>query len=516
MKKKINLLTVIFILLIVVLCGCSNNGGVNTNSGHDTGLLKEKLIVATNAGPVDLDPHGTNDQNTYDIRYQIYEPLVSIGKKGNIEPCLATDWEWIDDCTINFTLREGVKFHNGNDLIPEDIFFSLRRASDSSFTSTSLTNIAIDESSIIEPNKIQLKLEEPVGSLLSRLSKVVIISKKAWDEIPEDELLEKPIGTGPYAFNKWIQGDRLEFDAFGDYWGGAPAFKQLIMRIIPESAARALEIEAGTVDVYTAVQASDVEIIEANKDVILYSEPSDMITYMGFDANVTPYNNVLVRQALSYAVDREAICKIVYSGLAIPADFGMLSPVYPYYTEEGVLSYGYNPEKAKELLVEAGYPDGFDVTLALSEAEQDQIDMSEIIQSQLGDVGINVKIEIIENATFLNMIVDGGFDMFLLNCTGSGGDAGEALKSFIATMPTWSNTTRYRNESLTLLIEKALKTIDEKDKTEIFKEIQQIVSIECPWIFLVHNNATIAARSNIGGIATYPTRYHFFKEAYIK
>jgi peptide/nickel transport system substrate-binding protein len=513
MKKTKSLLLSLILVLVLTIVGCSGSTGTKTEGTAVS--TKDTLIVATNAGPVDLDPHGTNDQNTYDVRFQIYEPLVSIGVEGNIEPCLATEWEWVDNNTINFTLRDGVKFHNGNDLTAEDVVYSIQRASTSPFTSSDLVNVIIDECKALEDGRVQFKLEVPVGALLTRIAKITIIDKETWEETPEEELLEKPIGTGPFKFVKWFEGDRIEFEAFEDYWGGQPAFKYLTLRIIPESAARALEIEAGTVDISTAVQASDVEILEANEDVKIYSSPSYMITYMGFDANVEPYNNVLVRQALSYAIDREAICENVYAGLAVPASYGRLSPVYRGYTEDGVSYYEYNPEKAKQLLAEAGYPNGFEATLALSEAEQDQIDMSEIIQNQLGQVGIKVKIDIIENATFLNMIVDGGFDMFLLNSTGSGGDAGEALKSFIATRPTWSNTTRYYNDYLTALIEKGQQTIDETQKSQIFTEAQQIISQECPWIFLVHNTTTFAARKNIGGLVAYPTRYHYFKQAYL-
>ena len=474
---------------------------------------KETLIVATNAGPVDLDPHGTNDQNTNDVRYQIYEPLVNIDVDGKVLPGLATAWKWIDDTTIDFTIREGVKFHNGKKLKPEDVLYSFKRALTNEFTSSYLANIMLDRSSVLKDGKVELKLKVPVSALLSRLSRVMIINEETWTQVPEKELLSNPVGTGPYKFTKWVEGDRLEFDAFPDYWGGAAPFKKLVMRIIPEAASRALEIEAGSVDVALSIQASNVEILEKSKDIKLYSTPCYMITYMGFDANVAPYNKKEVRQALSYALNREAIAKTVYSGLGTPALFGRMSEVYWGYTESGMTKYPYNPGKAKELLAKAGYPNGFSMNLSLSEAEKDQIDMSEIIQSQLKNVGIKVKIDIIENATFLNTIVNGGFDTFLLNSVGYSADPGEALKSFIASRPTWSNTTRYKNDKLTALIEKGQATIKEDAKFAIFKEAQQIIADELPWIFLIHNRVAFATRSSVGGIKAYPSRILFFKEA---
>jgi peptide/nickel transport system substrate-binding protein len=152
--------------------------------------------------------------------------------------------------------------------------------------------------------------------------------------------------------------------------------------------------------------------------------------------------------------------------------------------------------------------------LTLSEAEQDQIQMSEIIQSQMKKIGVNVTIDIMENASFLNLIVDGGFDAFLLNSVGNSADPGEAMKSFIATRPTWSNTTRYKNEELTSLIEKGQQTIDETQKLEIFQKVQKIVNEECPWVFIVHNRIAFATRTNIQGLVAYPSTVHFYKEAH--
>ena len=133
-------------------------------------LAKDTLVVATNAGPVDLDPHGTNDQNTNDVRYQIYEPLVNIDVDGKVLPGLATAWKWIDDTTIDFTIREGVKFHNGKKLKPEDVLYSFKRALTNEFTSSYLANIMLDRSSVLKDGKVELKLKVPVSALLSRLS----------------------------------------------------------------------------------------------------------------------------------------------------------------------------------------------------------------------------------------------------------------------------------------------------------------------------------------------------------
>ncbi|MDP3386529.1 MAG: ABC transporter substrate-binding protein [Eubacteriales bacterium] len=508
MNKKIIIIVSLLLVLVMIFVGCTSKPTPQTPQ-------KDTLIVATNAPPVDLDPHGTNDQNTNYVRYQIYEPLVSIGIDGSIEPGLATEWEWVDNTTINFKLREGVKFHNGKELIAEDVLFSLARAAEQSFTASNMVSVLLDQCKILDDGRIQIKLEVPQGALLSRLAQVMIFNKETWESAGQEEMLKNPVGTGPYKLTLWAQGDRLEFAAFDDYWDGPLVFKKLIMRIIPEAAARSLEIEAGTVDVALSIPDSNVEGLKANKDIKVSSDPVYKITYLGFDANVAPYDNVLVRQALTYAIDRDTITDLVYFGLATPATHGRMTTVHWGYTEDGVMNYSYDPQKAKQLLADAGYPNGFDMTLALSEAERDQIDMSEILQNQFKEVGINVKLEIIENSTFLNMIVNGGFDAFLLNSTGSSGDPGEVLRSFIADRPTWSNTTRYVNQYLTDLILEGQQTIDENKKLEIFKEAQQIISEECPWVFIVHNRYTFATRSNIGGLTAYPSTILKYKEAFI-
>lgn len=518
MSKKVMMFVALLAVLSIMLVACGDGTQKETSKEPvSTGAenVKDTLVVATNAGPADLDPHGTNDQNSNDVRFQIYEALVGVDVDGSIVPRLATEWEWVDDTTIKFTLRDGVKFQDGSLLTADDVLFSLKRASEGDFTASWLTDVLMDKMEALDEKTIQLKLNVPVGALLSRLSNVMIVSKAAWESKTESEMLKNPMGTGPYKLVEWFQGDRLEFVAHEDYWGEPVAFPKLVMRIIPESSARALEIEAGTVDVSLVVQAADIGTLERDENISIVTNPSYMITYLGFDCSKAPYDNVKVRQALSYSIDKGAIAENVYSGLGSPALHGRLSEVYWGYNKD-VASYEYNPEKAKELLAEAGYPDGFDMTLALSEAEQDQIDMSEIIKNQLAQVGVNVKLEIMENATFLDMIVNGPFDAFLLNSVGNSADPGEALKSFLEDRPTWSNTTRYYNTYLTDLIKNGQQTIDEDDKLDIFKEAQEIIAEECPWVFLIHNTTTFAVRENIVGMKAYPYRVHMFKEAKLK
>lgn len=504
-------------MLFLTGCGGNTNNAAGNNAGGSDGggAGKDTLVVAVNAGPVDLDPHGTTDQNTYDVRYQIYEGLVYVDAAGEIQPQLATEWEWENDTTLLMTLRKDVTFQNGSAFTAEDVMYSLERAANSSFTAAYIEDVDLDACEITEDGNFRFVLTSPQSAFLSRLDRVMMIDKETWEENGEEAMLESPIGTGAYKLTNWVSDDRVEFEAYSDYWGGEPYFKNLTFRIIPESASRALEIEAGTVDVTLTLQAADVGILSENQDVEIYTIPSYMITYLGFDCTKAPYDNVKVRQALSYALDRETICNLVYESLATPADAGRLSEVYWGYAGDEITHYTYDPEKAKELLAEAGYENGFDMELMLSEAEQDQIDMSEIIQSQLSEVGINVTIDVTENATYLDTIVEGGFDAFLCNSMGSSPDPGEAMKSFISTRPTWSNTTRYYNDELTAMIEKGQQTIDETEKRELFIEVQEIVNDECPWVFLVHNCASFAARSNIKGLNIYPSYAHFFKEAYM-
>ncbi len=510
--KKAFTMTMALVLILGLLCGCVGTGDNPEQPEGPSSEEKDTLVVATNAGPADLGPHGTTDQNTNEVRYQIYEALVGVDINGGITPGLATEWVWEDDTTLTFTLREDVRFHNGNEFTAEDVLYTLEKASESSFTSAYLENILIDQCSSPEPGKVQIKLAVPVGALLSRLSMVMIIDQETWESGDEEELINNPMGTGPYTFGQFVQGDRVEFVANADYWGGEPYFKNVVLRIIPESASRALEIEAGTIDVALVMQGSDMEVLQGDSNINLHSIPCYMITYLGFDANVEPYNNPLVRQAFSYAINREALCQIAYADLATPA-YGRLSEVYWGYTEEGMNQYEHNTEMAKQLLSDAGYPDGFTIELLVSEAEQDQLDIAEILLSQLGEIGVTVELRTMENASFLNTIVEGGFDAFLLNSSGSSADPGEALKSYISHRPTWSNTTRYQNEELTAMIEQGQATIDEDAKLEIFNEVQRIVNEECPWVFLVHNRTSFATRSNIEGLNAYPSTLHFFKEA---
>lgn len=528
--KRLLALVLVLTLVLCLFTGCrqsqesadsgtqtaANGTEKGTKAPDNTGKSgKDTLVVAVNSGPADLDPHGSTDQNTYDVRYQIYEALVYVDAAGDVCPQLATDLTWEDPYTLLLTLRKDVKFSNGSDFTAEDVMYSLRRAANSSFASSYLEYVDLDASTITDDGNVRLVVTQPVGALTSRLALVMMIDKETWESNGEEYMLEHPVGTGAYTLVEWVDGDRLDFTANENYWGGAPYFKNLTMRIISESASRALEIEAGTVDVSLQVQSADLSVLESNSDVQLNISPAYMITYLGYDCSIAPYNDVRVRQALSYALDRTAICDLVYGELATPATVGRLSEVYWGYAGDVLPHVEQNVEKAKELLTDAGYADGFTMKLLVSEAEQDQMDMSELIQNQLGAIGVSVEIEVMENATYLDTIVEGGFEAFLCNSSGSSADPGEAFKSFISTRPTWSNTTRYINEDLTNMIIEGQQMVDETEKYEQFLEIQRIVAEECPWVFIAHNCTAFATRTDIQGLHVYPSYAHFFKEAYM-
>ncbi|MFD1378730.1 ABC transporter substrate-binding protein [Fodinicurvata halophila] len=341
----------------------------------------EDLTIALAAEPTSVDPHYHNLTPNNALTRHIFEPLIKQDENQSLEPGLATEWGVTDDPLVwEFKLREDVTFHDGTPFTAEDVAFTIERAPDvpNSPSSFSLYINDIAEVEIVDEHTVRFHTEEPVPLMANNLSTVAIISKKHAEGASTEDFNsgEAAVGTGPYQFVSYTPGEEVEMAAYDDYWGDEPQWDNVTFRPVTSASARVAGLLSGDIDVIEGVPTNDVASLEEDEDVSIWQGISNRVIYIHLDSDreVTPQitakdgseienplRDTKVRKALSIAIDRESIVEDVMEGIAIPA--GQLLPEGFFGVSEDIEVPEYQPERAQELLAEAGYEDGFRMTV---------------------------------------------------------------------------------------------------------------------------------------------------------
>ncbi|MGN4127426.1 ABC transporter substrate-binding protein [Lysinibacillus sphaericus] len=525
-KKKLWSLSVMLILVlstILAACGASDNkdtGTKDTSTGGDSASSggAKTLVYGRGGDSVALDPAVVTDGESFTVTANIYETLVNFGEQDvTIQPGLAKSWEPSEDgLTYTFQLQEGVKFHDGSDFNAEAVVKNIERWKAGGDKHPYFSSqFVIGDKQVIESvtaegdNTVVFKLSQPQAPFLKNLamSPFAIASPTAF-EANEEGLSTNPVGTGPFKFVEWKRNDSITIEKNAEYYlDGLPKLDKVIYRSIPDNSARLNALTAGEVDVVDGLSPSDKASIEANANLQLIERPSMNVGYLGLTVTRPPFDNVKVRQAVNYAIDKQALVDAFYEGLAEPAKNPM-PPVISGYND-AITGYEYDPEKAKALLAEAGY-DGKEIELWAMPVPRpympDGQKVAEAIQKNLADVGIPSKIVTFEWATYLEKAQNGEADAFLLGWTGDNGDADNFLYTLLDGDNIGSNNyTFYDNQDLHKVLVAAQSEIDEDKRNELYKQAQEIISADAPWVPLAHSIPILAASSKVSNYIAHPT-----------
>lgn len=473
--------------IAMLLSGCGSNQSsqsadtaATTSGGEQTGGTSAKttgedtFVYATNGEPGNLDPQENSYLMGQIITNCIYDTLVTRdAQTGEIFPALAESWEYIDDTTLRFTLRDDVQFQNGEPMTAEDVLYSLRRMESGSASSSYYTFIDGEASAVVDENTVDLKMHFPFSGALNYLSnpRGAIVCESYVEEVGDDGMAREPMGTGAFVFDEWISGDRVTCHRFEDYWGEKPAYTNLVVRFITDASTRFIELETGGVDACDNISGDNyTRMLNGVENCVLYDTLSTKTFYIVTNDEHDIVSDINVRRALAYALDREAIVEAAYGESAVVADSSVASTL-PFYESQAEY-YPYDPDKARECLKEAGYENGLDLELVLEEVTELQ-NLAEVCQAYWAEVGINVSIQVYDIATAGAMSNSGEAYFTIRNAGCASGDPDQCYNMFAAE---YGGTNAILDPVFNEMIQEGRVEQDEEKRTEIYKEVQRYVA----------------------------------------
>jgi peptide/nickel transport system substrate-binding protein len=514
MSKKVKVLAALFMSVLLLLAGCNNSNSSSSEEGKSKTASapaktdKTELVVGLDDDPPQLDPHFSTAAVDRQVFHSIYDKLVDVDEKLNFVPMLAEKWDISQDGkTYTFTLQKGVKFHDGTPFNAEAVKFNFERMMDPNAGSPRASELSsIEKIEVVDETTLKVVLSEPYSPFLAALSDRagMMVSPKAVQEKGKD-FANSPVGTGPFKFVSRVKQDKIEVEKNAEYWGGAPKFEKIVYRPYSDENVRLTNLTSGDVDIISKVPPKDVEKLKNDSNLTL--SETGALGFQGLYLNhkSEPFNNKALRQALDLVIDREAIIKVALRDTGVQAAGAI--PPGTWAFDENIKPTKKNVEKAKKIMAEAGYPDGFEFTLQLSPKPVEE-QISQMIQSMAAEAGIKVKLEIVEFGTMLDNMDNFKFDAVRLGWSGRTDPDGNIYALFHTD---GSINYGYSNPEMDELLEQARVETDQKERKEIYSKATELGQEEVPFIFIYHEKDYKAFKNNLQGykhISDQMMRFH--------
>lgn len=465
---------------------------------------RDRLVIAL---PIDItipDLHKGSGLPAFGAVAQMADVLV-LERNGEIIPWLAESWEYSDDNrSLIFNIRKGVTAHDGSAVTAEDVAWSINRFREISVGRSSLA--VVTEVVALDDTRVKVTTEEPFAPLLNTFTYTLIgvYSKDAYDAVGNDEQFSlHPVGPGPYQFVEWVPGQRLVLEAFEDYWAGTPAIKTIEFRTILDEASRIAALEAGEIDVIHAFSPLEADRLSQNPDIKVINPRSAGFIRLNFNTQRPPFDDPRVRHAIAYGIDRELISKAVFLGTAPVAHSLVPSEAYGYTDEFDV--YEYNPDRARELLAEAGVPNlSFELAYGSGRYLLDN-EVVTVVQAQLAEIGVNVRIRSMEWAQFSQYIRQpldqSQTEMTVTWWRTVNADPDSAIGVFTAAElpPAGNNPTFYVSEEFERLYKAQQTEPDSETRRQVIRDLQEVLMADLPAIPMYNQPQFWAVRADVVG-----------------
>ncbi|WP_277679619.1 ABC transporter substrate-binding protein [Gracilibacillus dipsosauri] len=482
----------LFISFILVLAGCA---GLTESENNDD---KKSLTAAYDTAIISLDPYGSahGEPATILAARQIYDTLV-VKDGEDFKPSLAKEWEQTDSNTWVFTLRDDVTFHDGSKLTAEDVKASLEQLVTRNESPLTVLWQALDSVEATGEHTVTIKTTEPLGTMLSNLS-LLFISPS--EKINEEDFFRKPIGSGPFQVESFQPEQELKLLGYSEYWDGAPELDELTFLTIPETSSRLTALETGEIDMTWTIPNDQIDGLKDNENIELIEGQSYLYYFNWFNSSREPFDDVRVRQALWYALDINTIIEDLYgeSGEAMHA--AIPSTVFGFAEQQ---PYEYDPEKAKKLLAEAGYPDGFTARVIWGKGSGPNIlELQQTMASYWAEIGVEIEPDQLERAEWIEKLVALDWDMDLQTNSVITGDADYTLGRLYVSE---ANRNGYKNEELDEILIAAKKTTDQAERKELYAQANKIIWEEAVGIFPIQLKQIHALRTDVKGFVPDPS-----------
>lgn len=503
MKKKLLALFLALVMVGAVLPGCgdgSKDPGGQGNNGKTGEPVKGGEITVGIAQDLDdsLDPHQTVAAGTREVLFNIFEGLVKPNSDGEMIPAVAEKYTLSEDgTTYTFTLREGVKFHNGQTVTAEDVVYSINRCAAVPEGQEKPLVAAFSAVKSVEA------LDEKTVAVTIAQRDLEFISYMTAAIIPADYENQDtaPVGTGPFRFVSRTPQQDFVMERFEDYWGAPAWLDKVTYKICENADALVMNLNGGSIDLcahLTSAQASQL-----NQNFQVLEGTMNLVQAIYLNNQAKPFDNQLVRQALCYAIDRQGIMDMVADGHGTAVGSSIYPAFTKYFLPELVDKYPHDVAKAKELLTQAGYPDGFDMTISVPNNYQPHMDTAEVVAEQLREAGINVTIQPVEWSTWLDTIYNGRqFQATVVGVDAANMTARAMLERF--TSDYGKNFINYNNPAYDALFQKAINAQDEAEQTDLYKQMETMLADTAANVYIQDLCDLVAMRQDLGGLKFYP------------
>ena len=495
MKKVLSLaLSVALCLGLLSACGGDSGSGSSGGSGSGSGDGELKTVTwASSSDITGLDPRNGSSTITASILASLYSTLVKTDPTGAIVCDAAESYEQVDDTTWHFTLRQDVYFTNGDQMTANDVAYTINSLRDSEKNYALSGDFSFMQVEVLGDFEFNIITDYAFPSLPLRLNYIKIIPADYVEEVGDEGFAEAPIGSGPFKFVSWTKDQSVVLEKNPDYYGEVPQIDQLIFEVIPEAADRVAALQAGEVDIICNVPTTQAEYLQSLDGITVVGQPSTRVVWLQFNlvGEETPLDDIRVRQAMNYAVDRDALIAGVLDGYAVKVA-SISTPEYEGYDPD-VQGYTYDPDQARQLLADAGYADGFTIECSVSPGLLNGTDVVQAIAGQLAEVGINMTITEVDSATQREQIGAGTVAPTFLQ--GLGGPYCDI--NLIASIG-FTEGARYCtwvDQEFMDLAAQAASEMDADVRAELFSQMQQMMVDKAPALWLYQQDTLYAYNS---------------------
>lgn len=495
MKKRLSVYFMVTLLVMTALCGCAGGTG---ESSED----KSSVVVGVQQDIDSLDPHKATAAGTKEILFNIFEGLVKPDANGNLMNAVASDYTISEDGLVyTFTLRDGVKFHNGDDVTAEDVKYSLERVAGildgTALVSTlSAAGGGITSVDILDEKTVQVTVGSANTELIYSFTAAIIPAGSG------EDMEAQPVGTGPFSFVSYKPQEGIVVKKNEDYWQeGLPYLDEVTFKIMSNPDTALLDLQGGSIDIYPYLTDSQAE--ELQDDFQILAAPSNVVQALFLNNTDELLSDVRVRQAICYALDKDALNEFVFGGNAAVISSAMLPTLQTFYVEKNdVYGTGADIQKAKELLRDAGYPDGIDLEIKVPSNYEVHMQTAEVAAEQLKAAGINAQITPVEWETWLNDVYNGRQYQATISGITCDQTPGYLLNRFQSDSS--KNFINYTNPAYDETYALAAASLDLTEKAGYYKQLQSLLVEDAGTAFLTVPPITVAIKPELEGYTFYP------------